>query len=108
MIYHLAGLISFDSNAQRNRAQNAVERWVSNWNGSHPTAEDLTLVRMNQVTLPDYDDNGDVVPGVSLPGVDFEYTSPSQNSIETAQAQLYTDTASNNYNDIHTLSTWAD
>jgi hypothetical protein len=105
--YHLAGVISFDTSQAMNRARRAVERWISDWNSAHPANEDFTLVRMDEVTVVDEDDNGNPT-GLTLPALDFEYTSPSQASMETAHSALHADTVANQYNDILGLSIWLD
>lgn len=104
MPYHLVCEVSFSSNGERNRARNAISSYITNWNGSHPTNEDFTLVRLNNVTLIGIAEDDREVEGQSYPGLDFEYTTPSESSVMEAQRVIQQDIDTNAYLTIRTLS----
>lgn len=104
MPYHLSGQVLFSSNGERNRARNAVQNMLNDWNSTHPTNEDFTQVRFQSVTLVGSADHSPEVPGQSYPAIDFEYTCPSESPIMQAQIAIQFDIDSNAYVNIRNLS----
>lgn len=106
-VYHLDGVITFDSIAQRNRANKAVAKLVADWNAVHTVDRQFTVVRMSDVTLEGESEEG-VPTGVMHPAVDFAYTIPEtgQADVELAHDAIYFNLNSNAYRDILGLSIW--
>jgi hypothetical protein len=104
MPYHLSGQVLFAGNGDRNRARNAVQNLLNDWNSTHPANEDFTQVRLASVTLVGEPGNDGEVVGQSYPSIDFEYTCPSEGPIMLAQSAIHFDIDSNAYITIRNLS----
>lgn len=102
---NLAGKISFDANNDRSRFKRQAERFIGDWNTSHPVEEDLTLVRLADIEVSDEDDEGNPT-GLVLPAVEFHYTTPSEATATEMHRLLHSDAVANRYNDILGLSVW--
>jgi hypothetical protein len=108
MPYHLAGQVLFAGNGDRNRARNAVQNMLTDWNGTHPVEERFTQVRFNNVSLLGEADSEGEVAGQSYPSIDFEYTCPSEGPTLMAQQAVHFDIDSNAYVVIRGLSVYLD
>ncbi len=104
MPYHLSGVVLFQTNGERNRARNAVQTMLNDWNSTHPTTEDFTQVRFNNISVVGEANNAPEVQGQSYPAIDFEYTCSSEQSIMQAQIAIQFDIDSNAYVNIRNLS----
>jgi hypothetical protein len=96
MPYHLAGQVTFSGNGERNRAKNAVDRLLADWNSTHDASADFTTVRLLNSTIG------------GLPALDFEYTCLDQAAVELAHSAIHFDVDSNAYVEILGLSIWLD
>jgi hypothetical protein len=88
----LNALVTFQTNGDRNRASNAVQNWITNWNSAHPGA--VFIGNVANTTFQ------------GLRALQVSYMCTDYSGIEAAQLAIQTDVNANAFLDIINLSTW--
>jgi hypothetical protein len=103
MTSYLNGLVTFGTNGERNRAANAVQSWVANYNATHPAAAFIGQVAN---TTYQYDIDDEAHPGVAARALSIVYSCTEYAGIQAAQQAIAQDVNANAYWDIVSMGIW--
>lgn len=93
----LNGLVTFATQGDRNRAKNAIESWVTNFNATHPSAVFVGSTTTTTAVDPDTQQ--------SERALSLAYTCTDYSGIEAAMVAIAQDVEANSFLNIINLST---
>ncbi len=99
----IEGVVTFQTNAHRNRAVNAVNQYIGTWNAANPTMPLTGSVTQFQYQYPV--DADSPFAGTSQRAISINYQSPQYSAVEEAQRVILQDVNQNAYLDVISLGT---